>query len=39
MALTITVPLPVAGATDPVNAMSVPAVGFVVVVVIETTGC
>ena len=32
------VPLPAAGCTDPVNATSVPAVGFVVVVVIDTVG-
>ena len=33
------VPLPGAGVTDAVNVTSVPAVGFVVVVVIDTTGC
>ena len=38
-ALWITVPLPVDAAIDPVNATSVPAVGFVVLLVIETAGC
>ena len=38
MTLWIAVPLPDAGVTDAVNDTSVPAVGFVVLVVIETTG-
>src|SRR5258708_18573996 len=37
--LWMTVPLPATGATDAVNVMSVPAVGVVVAVVMDTTGC
>src|SRR5690349_2711327 len=37
--LRMTVPLPVTGATEAVNAISVPAVGLVVVALIETAGC
>jgi hypothetical protein len=33
------VPVLAAGTTDAVNTMSVPAVGFVVLVVIDTAGC